>query len=68
MIDLKLMYSIWKTDDQSINPNEWPFPNKVAIDPTKSNQFAYRPTQFIHIDNEALKKCWPNCVILVSTF
>ena len=26
LVDLKIMYSIWKTDDHSLSPAEWPFP------------------------------------------
>jgi len=26
------------------------------------------PTNFIHIDSKVLKECWPNCVILLSTY
>lgn len=26
MVELKIMYTLWKTDDKSINPTEWPFP------------------------------------------
>lgn len=28
-VDLKIMYTIWKTDDNSINPTEWPFPTTI---------------------------------------
>jgi hypothetical protein len=24
--DLKIMYSLWKTDDVSMDPSDWPFP------------------------------------------
>ncbi len=26
VVDLRIVYSIWKSDDLSINPTEWPFP------------------------------------------
>lgn len=29
-IDLRLAYVLWKTDDKSINPAEWPFPHQLA--------------------------------------
>lgn len=65
-VDLKLMYTLWKTDDKSINPAEWPFPQDYkAQNPAK---LAFMPTKFIHIDSSALKGCWPNCVLLISTF
>lgn len=66
-VDLKVMYTLWKTDDKSINPAEWPFPQdyKAAQNPAK---LAFAPTRFIHVDSGALKGCWPNCVLLVSTF
>ena len=25
-VDLRIMYSVWKSDDKKINPSEWPFP------------------------------------------
>ena len=28
-IDLKIMYSIWKSDDKEIIPEEWPFPTQL---------------------------------------
>jgi hypothetical protein len=65
-VDLKLMYSLWKTDDKSINPSEWPFPYKPP-NSTNSVPLFYRPTQFVHIDSQILKQCWPNCVLLIST-
>jgi hypothetical protein len=67
VVDLKIMYNIWKTDDQSINPANWPFPTKWTEEAKSPHQLYYRPTQFIHIDTHILKKCWPNCVILIST-
>lgn len=24
--DIKIMYSLWKTDDKSMDPSTWPFP------------------------------------------
>ena len=64
------MYSIWKSDDKKINPSEWPFPVEIKNEGEKSNSpyLFYRPTQIVHIDHEALKECWPNCVVLVSVF
>ena len=29
VVDLRIMYSVWKSDDLSINPAEWPFPAAV---------------------------------------
>ena len=29
-VDLKIMYSIWKTDDKSMDPSEWPFPIQIV--------------------------------------
>jgi hypothetical protein len=26
-VDMKLMYRLWKSDDKSISPEEWPFPD-----------------------------------------
>lgn len=26
LVDLKIMYALWKTDDKSIDISEWPFP------------------------------------------
>jgi len=26
IVDLKIMYTLWKSDDKSIDPSEWPFP------------------------------------------
>jgi hypothetical protein len=67
-VDLKLMYTIWKTDDKSINPSEWPFPTEVKGDNQKTSLLFFMPTKFIHIDSGSLKNCWPNCIVLISTF
>ena len=67
-MDLKLTYQLWKSDDTSIPISEWPFPaNFHANDEVASNEL-FRPTRFVHIDNSELKKCWPDCVILLSLF
>jgi hypothetical protein len=62
-IDLKILYNIWRTDDKSFNPSEWPFPTKIKESDSSSK---YRPSKYIVIDHSALKQCWPNCVILMS--
>ena len=68
-VDIKIMYSIWKTDDKMINPALWPFPEHYKESAgSKSPLLSYRPTKLIHIDSVLLKKCWPNCVVLVSIF
>ena len=28
-VDLKVIYTIWKTNDQSFSPDEWPFPTDL---------------------------------------
>jgi hypothetical protein len=60
------MYTLWKSDDKSINPSEWPFPFEYKGEAKSS--LLYTPTKFIHIDSEVIKSCWPNCVLLISTF
>lgn len=64
-IDLKMLYTIWKTDDESINPAEWPFPRTQLQDHTKKAA-QYSPSKFIVIDSQAFKFCWPSCVVLLS--
>lgn len=67
MIDLKVMYTIWKTNDQGFSPDEWPFPTDAKKEENK-DRLQQSPTKFIHIDSNHLKDCWPNCVILISIF
>jgi len=48
-----------------VDISQWPFP--LPLDqPSKDSSQPIKPPQFIHIDAEQLKKCWPNCVILLS--
>lgn len=28
LVDLKIMYSLWQSDDQSIDTSQWPFPDE----------------------------------------
>ena len=63
-IDLKVMYSVWQTDDTSINPAEWPFPTQIQG--VGKEVAKYSPTKFILVGTTALKECWPNCVVLIS--
>lgn len=69
-VDLKIMYTIWKTDDKSISPAEWPFPTSIknSAEDATSPFLAIRPTKYIHVDSQALKECWMNCVVLVTVF
>jgi hypothetical protein len=60
------MYNLWKTDDKSINPEEWPFPVEKKDESKKMTSWSYRPTQYVHIDSDSLKNCWPNCVVMIS--
>jgi hypothetical protein len=69
IVDLRILYSVWHSDDLSISPTEWPFPQPpFAKDknaqPHMSLQF--KPIQYIHIEPAQLKTCWPNCVVLMS--
>ncbi len=62
---LKLSYNLWKTDSQSINPLEWPFP----LEPTEFDLSSSKTAHQITIDKEALKEtCWPYCVVLISLY
>lgn len=65
LVDLKIMYTLWKTDDKSIDPSEWPFPLEFKEN-EKLSQLTFKPIDFIHIDPSQLTTCWPNCVILMS--
>lgn len=42
---------------------EWPFPTIVQ---EHSKRLEFKPLQYIHIEPEKLKLCWPNCVVLLS--
>lgn len=50
-IDLKIMYTIWKTDDKSISPTEWPFPTEIKNTPEDATSplLLTRPTKLIHV-------------------
>jgi hypothetical protein len=65
VVDLKIMYSLWKTDYKSMDPSEWPFPMEFKENP-KTSELTFKPLQFIHIEPARLKECWPNCVVLLS--
>ena len=63
-VDLKISYALWRFDYKAISPDEWPFPKKV----TEHKALKYSPTKLVHVSKESLEKCWPTCVLLVSTF
>lgn len=65
VVDLKIMYSLWKTDDHTIDPSQWPFPFEFKENQNIS-ELTFKPLHFIHIEPARLKDCWPNCVILLS--
>ena len=46
VVDLRVVYSIWKSDDLSISPAEWPFPMTVE---GPGKRFEFKPLQYIHI-------------------
>ena len=64
MVDLKIAYALWKFDYSAITPADWPFPEKIS----EHKALGFSPTQFVHVSEDYLKKCWPNCVLLVTTF
>lgn len=52
MEDLRLTYTLWKSDSKTLNPTEWPFPKVAASD----NQPSLRTVNHVTIDKELLKK------------
>ena len=65
-VELKLGYTLWKSDDTSIDITTWPFPQHFnSSDPSPKNM-QNRPIRFIHIEHTQLKGCWPDCVVLLS--
>ena len=48
LVDLKINYKIWQTDDKSINPAEWPFP--LEFKKNNTPELGFKPLQFIHIE------------------
>lgn len=65
LVDLKIMYNIWKTDHKNMNPANWPFPLEFKEN-QKLSELQFKPLHFIHIESAQLKECWPNCVVLLS--
>jgi hypothetical protein len=63
--DLKIMYNLWKTDDKSMDPSNWPFPVEFKEN-EKVSELTFQPLHFIHVEPSRLKQCWPNCVLLLS--
>lgn len=62
-VDLKIFYTVWTADDLSVDVGEWPFPETFK---EHEKRLEFKPLQYIHIQPEKLKTCWPNCVILMS--
>ena len=62
-VDIKIQYNVWKSDDLSVSQWEWPFPGGVM---QHTNRLDFKPLQYIHIEPDRLKICWPNCVVLMS--
>lgn len=50
-VDIKIAYALWKSDDTSISPGEWPFPYIKLENDEKTNEspLLYKPARFIHI-------------------
>ena len=46
--DLKIMYTLWESDDKSINPAQWPFPLEYKENEQLS-ELTFKPLHFIHI-------------------
>ena len=65
-IDLRLGYTLWKSDDTSIDITSWPFPTALNISGLSLETDHTRHVRFIHIEHEKLKVCWPDCVVLLS--
>jgi hypothetical protein len=64
LVDIQMLYLLWKFEEEAINPNQWPFPYpSQEIKPQKT---LYRSKNFFRIESEALKACWPHCVVLIS--
>lgn len=47
IVDLRIVYSIWKSDDLSINPSEWPFPTTLE---QPGKRFEFKPLQYVHVE------------------
>jgi len=50
-------------DDKNINPVDWPFPK--ADDKTPIH-LDVKKVRYVNINKQAVKSCWPNCLLLVS--
>ncbi len=66
LVDLKVAYTLWQSDDTSIDVSQWPFPTDFSKSQSKDSAMVFKPPQFIHIGTAEMKECWPKCVVLVS--
>lgn len=63
--DLRLSYTLWKSDSKSIDPSEWPFPERSQLE----KQTDISSINHVSIGKETFKEqCWPDCVVLITLY